>query len=173
MKCLRLLLNGGICWWNKWAGQSGGTSAIHFQLTTSYVCHNCHSYKSYYKPQILKIDCYFLLFLFSLLAFSVGMSSSYSMCVPVRHLSATACCFGPALGNNVWELHCQVASQQMHCWKFIKIFSLVLFLICGEWMCSWEISELDEVYTTCWAAFGPEPAASCFSAGSFRWRQTR
>lgn len=53
-KRLRLLLNGGICWWSKWAGeQSGWTSAIHIQLTTSYVCHNCHSYKSYYKTDTI------------------------------------------------------------------------------------------------------------------------
>lgn len=72
--------------------------------------------------------------------------------------------------------HCQVVLQHIakHYPKFIKIYSWVLCqLSWGDWVCSWEISELDEVNATCWAALGPGPAASCFSAGSFSWRQKR
>lgn len=95
MKRLRSILNRGICWWSKWAGeQSGWTSAIHIQLTTSYVCHNCHSYKSYYKTDTCSVFST-AASLSLLLVVTLAPFSLYSTCVPV---SSSFSCFGPAFG---------------------------------------------------------------------------
>ncbi len=111
-----------------------------------------------------------MLSLFCLLSLCCHLTSS-SICVLVSLFIEVPY----AVGNYMLKPHCQVAIQHIakHYSKFIKISSWALCQSCGEWVCSWEISELDEVYATCWAALGPRPAASCFSAGSCRWRQKR